>query len=197
MVLAMGTVVAICYKSGQAPPNLPVSVMVQFDSYRGPTLPDGTVPISPIRHTWFTSGAQCSRLQLPLKLAWAVTIHKVQGLTLDKVVIDVGKKEFSCGLTFVACSRVSRLTDMLFDPPFPFGHVANLARSQHLQERLLEDARLRLMEATSLAGLHSPVASTPLWFSSTHSSPAIDPSTSHPPLSYLSTPSPLPLGFHT
>ena len=48
---AMGTVVAICYKSGQAPPNLPVSVMVRFDSYRGPTLPDGTVPIAPIRHT--------------------------------------------------------------------------------------------------------------------------------------------------
>ena len=30
---AMGTVIAICYKSGQAPPNLPVSVMVQFNSY--------------------------------------------------------------------------------------------------------------------------------------------------------------------
>ena len=75
---------------------------------------------------WFTSGGQCSRLQLPLKLAWAVTIHKAQGLTLDKVVIDVGKKEFSCEQTFVACSRVHRLTDMLFDPPFPFEHVATL-----------------------------------------------------------------------
>jgi len=41
------------------------------------------------------SGGQCSRLLLPLKLAWAVTIHKAQGLTLNKVVIDVGKKEFS------------------------------------------------------------------------------------------------------
>ena len=39
---------------------------------------------------------QCSRLQIPLKLAWAVTIHKSQGLTLNKVVIDVGKKRFSC-----------------------------------------------------------------------------------------------------
>ena len=96
---AMGTVVAICYKSGQVPPQLPVSVMVQFDCYRGPTLPDGTVPIAPIHHTWFTAGGLCSRLQLPLKLAWAVTIHKAQGLTLDKVVIDIGKKEFSCGLT--------------------------------------------------------------------------------------------------
>ena len=126
---AMGTVVAICYRGGQAPPNLPVSVMVRFGSYRGPTLPDATVPISPICHTWFTSSAQCSRLQLPLKLAWAVIIHKAQGLTLDKVVIDVGKKELSCGLTFVVCLCVHRLTDTLFDPLFPFEHVANLARS--------------------------------------------------------------------
>ena len=57
---AMGTVIAICYKSGQAPPNLPVSVMVRFDSYQGPTLPDGTVPITPIRHTWSASSYNCS-----------------------------------------------------------------------------------------------------------------------------------------
>ena len=103
---AMGTVSAICYKRGEAPPNLPVSVMIHFDSYSGPTYPDGTVPIIPIRRSWSMFGVPCSRLQLPLKLAWAVTIHKAQGLTLDKVVIDIGKREFSSGLTFVACSRV-------------------------------------------------------------------------------------------
>ena len=35
---AMGTVVAICYRTGQAPPNLPIAVTVHFDSYTGPTL---------------------------------------------------------------------------------------------------------------------------------------------------------------
>ena len=114
----MGTVIAICYKSGQAQPNLPVSVKVQFDSYRGPTLPDGKVPIAPICHTWYTSGAQCPHLQLRLKFAWAVTIHKVQGLSLEIAVIDIGK--FSCGLTFVACSHVRRLTDMFFNPSISF-----------------------------------------------------------------------------
>ena len=85
--------------------------MVKFDHYTGPTLHDATVPL---RRTWSNSGVQCSRLQLPLKLAWAslslyavtiqaVTIHKSQGLTLT---VDIGKKEFCCGLTFVACSRV-------------------------------------------------------------------------------------------
>ena len=117
---ALGTVVAICYENDRRPPDLPVAVTVRFDSYTGPTLSDGTIPICPLLRTWFSTTRQCSRLQLPLRLSWAVTIHKSQGLTLDKVVIDVGKKEFSSGLTFVACSRVHRLTDLLFVPPFPF-----------------------------------------------------------------------------
>ena len=144
---AMGIVAAICYLTG-SPPYLPVSVMVHFDSHSGPTLPDGTVPITPLRRSWSTSGAQCSRTQLPLKLSWAVTIHKSQGLTLPKVVIDVGKKEFSAGLTFVACFRVRHMTDILFDPPFPFEHLSRLSNSQWLKERQCEDMRLQAFELT-------------------------------------------------
>ena len=99
-----------------------VAVIVHFDGYSGPTLPNGTVPITPLRRNWCTPAGQCSWLQLPLKLAWAVTIHKAQALTLDKVVVDVGKKEFSSGLTFVACSRVRRI---LFDPSFAYQCLAN------------------------------------------------------------------------
>ena len=138
---AMGTVQAICYRTG-GPPDLPIAVMVRFDSYSGPTLHDGTVPITPLRRTWSSSGVQCSRLQLPLKLAWAVTIHKSQGLTLDKVVIDVGKREFSTGLIFVACSRVRQLKDLLFSPPFPYQRLSSLANSTRLKERQQEDRRL-------------------------------------------------------
>ena len=85
---------------------------------------------------------QCSRLQVPLKLAWAVTIHKSQGMTLDKAVIDVGRKEFSSGLTFVACSRVRHMCDLLFVPSFPFQRVANLSKSNRLKDRLQEDVTL-------------------------------------------------------
>ena len=144
---AMGAIQAICYHSG-GPPELPIAVMVNFDNYSGPTLHDGTVPITPLRRTWSASGVQCSRLQLPLKLAWAVTIHKSQGLTLDKVVIDVGKREFSLGLTFVACSRVRKLQDLL---PFDFQRLANLANSQRLQERQLEDQCLLSMQTSNFA----------------------------------------------
>ena len=149
---ALGTVEAICYEGDQRPPDLPIAVTVKFDSYSGPTLPDGTVPITPLRRTWFSTTKQCSRLQIPLKLAWAVTIHKSQGLTLDKAVIDVGKKEFSTGLTFVACSRVRQLNDLLFVPPFSFQRVANLSKSVRLKDRLIEDARLQQMSVVATEG---------------------------------------------
>ena len=70
----MGTVVAIsCNESGGSPPYFPQAVIVWFESYTDPTLSDGTVPITPIRCTWLST---YSRLQLPLKLARAITIHK-------------------------------------------------------------------------------------------------------------------------
>ena len=142
---AMGTVMSICYQSG-GPPDLPLAVMVHFDNYAGPTLPDNTVPIVPIRRSWMNSGSHCSRLQIPLHLAWAVTIHKSQGLTLEKAVIDVGRKEFSSGLTYVACSRVRRLKDLLFAAPFPYERFLNLSKSTRLVERIQEDEHLRQMQ---------------------------------------------------
>ena len=64
---------------------------------------------------------------------------------LYPVVIEVGKS------LPVACSRVCKLTDLLFNLPFLFQRIANLAKSsQRLQERPLEDARFCTMETTSL-----------------------------------------------
>ncbi len=148
----MGTVQAICYKSGQAPPSLPVVVTVLFDHYSGPTLLDGTVPITPLRRSWSSCGCLCSRLQLPLKLSWAVTIHKVQGLTLDKAVIDAGKKEFCAGLTFVAISRVRCLTDLLFSPPFSYQRLNSISKSKCMVERKKEEQRLPSLQATTIPG---------------------------------------------
>ena len=143
---AMGTIDEICYRTG-GPPNLPLAVMVKFDHYSGPTFHgQGTVPIAPIRRTWFKSGCQCSRLQLPLRLAWAVTIHKLQGLTIDKLVVDIGKREFSPGLTFVACSRVRNIEDLLLSPPFPFQRLTSIGNSRQLRERLAEEQRLISMQ---------------------------------------------------
>ena len=142
----MGTVDAICYRTG-GPPDVPLALMVKFDNYSGPTFHgQGTVPIIPIRRTWFKSGTQCSRLQLPLRLAWALTIHKSQGLTIDKLVVDIGKREFSAGLTFVACSRVRNIQDLLLTPPFPLQCLTSIGNSRQLRQRLAEEQRLVLMQ---------------------------------------------------
>jgi len=47
--------------------------------------------------------------QLPVRLAWAMTIHKAQGLTLESVYLDMGRGGFAHGQTYVALSRCKTL----------------------------------------------------------------------------------------
>ncbi|BAU55679.1 HRDC domain-containing protein [Mucilaginibacter gotjawali] len=54
--------------------------------------------------------------QYPLRLAWAITIHKSQGLTFDKAVIDVASA-FAAGQTYVALSRCRTLDGIILQSP--------------------------------------------------------------------------------
>ena len=98
------------------------------------------MPISPVDTTWQDGGTQV-RTQLPLRLCWAITMHKSQGQTLDKAVIDLGPNEACTGLTFVRLSRAKRLVDLMVEA-MSFDRIGNLGNSSTMKARLQEKVRL-------------------------------------------------------
>ena len=57
-------------------------------------------------------GAEVTRNQFPLVLAWATTIHKVQGLTLNQIVVNLIGGRFLPGQTYVALSCVKSINQL-------------------------------------------------------------------------------------
>ncbi len=169
---ATGTVVDIIYQNNHQPPDLPIAVIVEFENYRGPVFTENQplcVPICPITVTSQTeieSTIVCSnmsnycteigfheRQQLPLRLAWALTIHKSQGLTLPKAWIDIGKSERTAGVSYVAISRVKTLASCVIKP-MTYERLTSLKSSANLQYRLEEENRLdRLAQTTNSSAL--------------------------------------------
>lgn len=95
-------------------------------------------PIVVDYHDWQSNDSPAVwRLQIPLRVAYAITIHKSQGATLDCALIDIGKSTFECGQAYVALSRVRDLSGL---------YVWNLEPSRIIAHPTVVDFYMRLME---------------------------------------------------
>jgi ElaB/YqjD/DUF883 family membrane-anchored ribosome-binding protein len=143
-----GKVYDILYDQDSKPPNLPLAVIVQASSeYTGPSLLPHVprlIAITPLQISFSYRSKSRWRKQLPLMLAWARTIHKSQGMTLPRAVVDIGQRENAAGLTFVALSRVQRLSDLLLIP-FSEERFKKIGQNCNLKKRLCEDKRLEAL----------------------------------------------------
>lgn len=148
---ATGIVEDVVWAEGANRSDLPLAVLVSCPTYTGPTLwrtapslqhPDGIpiVPITALKSTFEIKSKSLARTQLPLRLAWAVTVHKSQGLTLDSARIGLGRNEFCSGLTFVALSRAKSLDKLLLVDQVNYDRVKNLG-GRSLQYRLQDMSR--------------------------------------------------------
>lgn len=89
-------------------------VVVGFDPSGAPLVQflRGVPTVVPVG-SWESSELEgLFRKQIPLKLAYAITIHKAQGATLDCALIDIGTSTFECGQAYVALSRVKNLDSL-------------------------------------------------------------------------------------
>ena len=89
--------------------------------------------------------------QYPIKLAWAITVHKSQGLTFTKAIIDIGQA-FAPGQVYVALSRLTSLDGLILSSPINTNSLnidANITQYSNLKES--DETLTNLFETESFA----------------------------------------------
>ena len=117
---ANGTIKDIIYGKNYQKNDLPDAIFIEFDYYTSPKF----FSENDFRYRWIPIDALdiynpnhgTNRIQYSIRLSYALTIHKSQGQTIDKAVIDLGKTERSLGLTYVALYRLKNFGEFLILP---------------------------------------------------------------------------------
>lgn len=81
-------------------------------------------------------------IQYPLKLAWAITIHKSQGLTFNHVSIDFGKRIFSPGQAYVALSRCVALEGIHLERPINSNEILRNNEIEQFYRKANDDKQM-------------------------------------------------------
>lgn len=101
--------------------------------------------------------------QYPIRLAWAITIHKSQGKTFEKVIIDIGRGTFAHGQVYVALSRCTNFAGIVLTREITKGHIRMdwrvvhfLTRFQYRKadERTSYDERRRIIDDAIKRGMN-------------------------------------------
>ncbi len=146
---SLGTVTDICNDPESFQCNIcfeamPLCIQVSFDKYSGPTIYDNeSLPITPVTASYNEQNIKCTRKQFPLVLAYAISIHRSQGVTLDKAIVDIEDNEFQAGLTYVALSHVKTLEGLLLKPAFNFDRLTKINKSTAMAKWCKELQHLR------------------------------------------------------
>jgi hypothetical protein len=157
---AKGTVHSIIYKEGEKPPQLPVAIIGVFDKYNiaqfdwraDLDMPDNAIPICPISRKFFSGKKDCTRLMLPMILGYAMSIHRLQGDTMGKVILNPGETEFALGLLLVKATRTKTFEGLA--SPFPnFIRFAQIGKKKSLGARIEEERILMELENATIQEL--------------------------------------------
>ncbi|KIX06829.1 uncharacterized protein Z518_04805 [Rhinocladiella mackenziei CBS 650.93] len=100
------------------------------------------VPIFRSRRDFYYGAVSCFRTQFPITNAYTITVHKVQGMTVKKAVLNLTARDFVAGLSYVAVSRIKLLRGILFEEPFDFERF-RVRISDTVKSRLADRERRR------------------------------------------------------
>ena len=150
---AIGEVVDFMFSPEYCEGRLPVTLVYSPRATCATFWPCGgkkgaIVSITLVTREWGGAGGELARTELPLTLAYAMTVHKSQKLTLGKTAIELGGSERCAGLTFTALSRVAFLGSLATAGKIDMERLEMAGAGKRIAERKRHDEwRARNTEA--------------------------------------------------